>query len=100
MTVTEEQYLAIDRAAEFRSEFLDGEIVAMSGGSARHSGVKMNLAIELGTSLRGASCRAFDSDLRVRVSPHMYAYPDITVEHYDRGKPIARIYEGIELSAE
>jgi len=51
----------------------------MSGGSARHSGVKMNLAIEIGTSLRGTSCRAFDSDLRVQVSPRMYAYPDLTV---------------------
>lgn len=71
--------MALDRAADMRSEFIDGEIIAMSGGSARHSSVKMNLAIEVGTSLRGTSCRAFDSDLRVRVSPHMYAYPDITV---------------------
>jgi Uma2 family endonuclease len=79
MTVTAEQYLVIDRAAEFRHELLDGEIVALPGGSVRHSSVKMNLAIEVGTSLRGTSCRAFDSDLRVRVSPNMYAYPDITV---------------------
>ena len=69
----------MDRAAEFRSEFLDGEIIAMSGGSERHSGVKVNLVIEVGTVLRGSSCRAFDSDLRVRVSPRMYAYPDLTV---------------------
>jgi len=71
--------LALDRAAEFRSEFLDGEIVAMSGGSARHSGLKVNLTIAVGTALRGTSCRVFDSDLRVRVSPRMYTYPDLAV---------------------
>jgi Uma2 family endonuclease len=77
--VTEEQYLAVERAAEFRNELLDGEIVAMSGGSPNHSGVKINLAIEVGTALRGTPCRAFDSDLRVRVSSSMYTYPDLTV---------------------
>ncbi len=77
--VTAEEYLALDRAAEFRSEFFDGEIVAMSGGSLRHSGMKINLAGEVRDALRGTQCRAFDSDLRVRVSPRMYTYPDLTV---------------------
>jgi Uma2 family endonuclease len=77
--VTEEQYLAIDRAAEFRSELIDGEIVAISGDSLRHSALKMNLALEVGNALRGGTCRAFDSDLRVRVSSRMYAYPDLTI---------------------
>ncbi len=77
--VTAEEYLALDRAAEFRSEFLDGEIVAMSGGSPRHSKLQINLALEIVTALRGTPCQAFSSDLRVRVSPRMYAYPDLTV---------------------
>jgi len=77
--VTAEEYLAMDRASEFRSEFLDGEIIAMSGGSPRHSRLKMSLAIQIGTALRGTSSEAFDSDLRVRVSPRMYAYPNLTV---------------------
>ena len=77
--VTAEEYLALNRAAEFRSEFIDGEIIAMSGGSMRHSGVKINLVGEVRDALRGTPCQAFDSDLRVRVSPRMYAYPDLTV---------------------
>jgi Uma2 family endonuclease len=84
--VTAEEYLALDRAAEFRSEFLDGEIVAMSGGSMRHSAVKVNLAGEVRLALRGTGCRAFNSDLRVRVSPSMYTYPDLTIVC---GKPLA-----------
>jgi Uma2 family endonuclease len=79
MPVTEEQYLEIDRAAEVRSEFLDGEIIAMSGGSLRHSGLQVNLTGEVRAALRGTSCQAFSADLRVRVSPRMYTYPDLTV---------------------
>jgi Uma2 family endonuclease len=78
--VTEEEYLAFDRAAEVRSEFVDGEMFAMSGGSLWHSHLAMNIAAELHNSLRGTTCRAFTSDLRVRVMPRrMYAYPDVTV---------------------
>jgi Uma2 family endonuclease len=93
---TAEEYLALDRAAEFRSEFLDGEIVAMSGGSMRHSGLKVNLYGEVRAALRGTSCRVFDSDLRVRVSPRMYTYPDLTVVC---GKPkLADEHEDILLN--
>jgi Uma2 family endonuclease len=84
--VTEEQYLAMDRAAEVRSEFMDGEMWAMSGGSMRHAGLQANIIIELGVALRGSDCRMFTSDLRVRVLPgRMYAYPDVTVVC---GKPV------------
>ena len=78
--VTEEQYLAIDRAAEFRSEFLDGEMIAMSGGSMRHADLQANLIGELFAALRGSDCRVYSSDFRVRVSKtRMYAYPDVSV---------------------
>jgi len=83
--VSAEEYLALDRAAEFRSEFLDGEMIAMSGGSLRHSTLQVNLTSEVSAALRGTACRAFSADLRVRVSPRMYAYPDLTVVC---GKPI------------
>jgi Uma2 family endonuclease len=77
--VTAEEYLALDRASEFRSEFFDGEIIAMSGGSARHSVLHVNLAGEVRDALRGTPCRAYNSELRVRVSPRMYTYPDFTI---------------------
>jgi len=78
--ITEEEYLAIDRAAEVRSEFLDGEMWAMSGGSMQHSRLAMNISAELYNALRGSNCEVFTSDLRVRVMPRrMYAYPDVTV---------------------
>ena len=84
--LTEEQYLAIDRAAEFRSEFVDGEMFAMSGGSLRHARLQRNLLFELQSALRDTGCEAFTSDMRVRVpATRMYAYPDVTVIC---GKPV------------
>jgi Uma2 family endonuclease len=77
--MTAEEYLALDRAAEFRSEFLDGEIIAMSGGSMRHSGLGANIIGQLHAVLLKTDCRTFTSDFRVRVSPRMYTYPDLTV---------------------
>ncbi len=83
--VTEEQYLALDRAAEVRNEFLDGEMIAMSGGSMRHARLQQNISSELYICLRGTQCEAFGPDFRVRVSRRMYAYPDVSVVC---GKPI------------
>jgi Uma2 family endonuclease len=83
--VTEEQYLAIDRAAEFRSEFLDGEMIAMSGASLVHNRLQGNIYAEVRTALRGGNCEALNSDLRIRVSARMYTYADISVVC---GKPV------------
>ena len=83
--VTAEEYLALDRAAEFRSEFLDGEIVAMSGGRMRHAQLGGSVFGQIYGALQGSACQAFGSDFRVRVSSRMYVYPDVIVVC---GKPI------------
>jgi Uma2 family endonuclease len=77
--LTEEQYLAIERAAEFKSEFLDGVMYAMSGGSPRHSSLAVNVVAQLHGMLRGTDFRVFNSDLRARASSRMYTYPDVSV---------------------
>lgn len=77
--LTEEQYLALERASEFKSEYFAGEMFAMSGGSMQHARLRQNLTTELSIALRGGHCEAFGSDLRVRVSSRMYTYPDISV---------------------
>ena len=77
--LTEEQYLAVERAAEFKSEFLDGVMYERSGGSPRHAGLAVRILAELHGKLRGSECEVFGSDLRVRVSSRMYTYPDVSV---------------------
>jgi len=84
--LTEEQYLAIERAAEFKSEFLNGQMFAMSGASMQHGRLQQNLSGELWVRLRGTGWEALLSDMRVRVGKSgMYTYPDISVVC---GKPI------------
>jgi Uma2 family endonuclease len=77
--LTEGQYLAIERAVEFRSEFLNGEMFAMPGASTNHARLQQNLSGELYAALRGGPCEAFGSDFRIRVSSRMYTYPGVSV---------------------
>ena len=77
--LTEEQYLAIERAAEFRSEFIDGEMFARSDVSISHLRIQGNLLGEVYEASRGSAFEPFGSDSRVRVSSQAYVYPDVTV---------------------
>jgi Uma2 family endonuclease len=78
--LTPEQYLEIERASEFRSEYYNGRLYAMSGGSYNHVRIIGNLAFELRNALRQRPCEVTTSDLRLRVSPNgLYTYPDVTV---------------------
>lgn len=75
-----QEYLAFEREADYKSEYLDGQIFAMSGGSPDHSTIIVNVISELHPQLKIRSCRAFSSDTKVRTpSDSLYAYPDLTV---------------------
>lgn len=75
-----EEYLALERAVELKSEYIDGAIFAMSGGSRRHSLIATNVASELRNLLRDHPCEVHGSDLRVNADlADLYTYPDVTV---------------------
>lgn len=78
--LTPEQYLELDRAAEFRNEYYDGVMYAMAGGSPHHSHIIGNLTREFGTILKRQPCLVMPSDSRVRLLPgRSYVYPDMVV---------------------
>jgi Uma2 family endonuclease len=78
--LTPEQYLEMERKAEFKSEYFDGEMFAMSGGLLPHALVSAALVIAIGVALRGRNCRVAGSDLRIGVSKSgPFFYPDATV---------------------
>lgn len=77
--LTEEQYLALERAAGYKSEFLDGAMLAMFGASTSHLRLQQNLSFELHAALRDGRCEVFGSDCRVKVSRRTYLYPDVCV---------------------
>jgi Uma2 family endonuclease len=77
--LTEEQYLEIERAAEFKSEFYAGEMFAMSGGTTSHARLQRNVLVEV-TNRLPQTCEAFGSDLRVKaVATGLYTYPDVSI---------------------
>jgi Uma2 family endonuclease len=77
---TAEEYLALERQAPYKSEYVAGQIVAMSGASRAHSLITGNLFRVLSGQLLDRPCEAHASDLRVKVSARgLYTYPDIVV---------------------
>jgi Uma2 family endonuclease len=78
--LTPEEYLAQERAADYRSEYFEGEVFAMAGTSRRHSRIVSNLVIGLGNQLRERGCNIYSNDLRVQVAPTgLYTYPDVVI---------------------
>ncbi len=78
--LTEEEYLAIERRAEFRSEFHGGEMFAMAGASRRHNRIVTNLVSALDNQLRERPCNVYSSDMRVKIpATGLYTYPDVVV---------------------
>jgi len=73
-------YVASEESAPQKREYWDGFLVAMAGGSVRHSALGARVVSELGRALEGGACREFNSDLRIRVEAlNASFYPDASV---------------------
>ena len=78
--LTPEEYLAFERKATTKHEYLNGQIVAMSGASFAHTFITANIANQLYNQLIGGECRVVTSDMRVKASKtESYFYPDVVV---------------------
>jgi Uma2 family endonuclease len=78
--ITPGEYLEIERQAEYKSEYYNGEIFAMSGGSINHSLIAANVTSTLHRLLEGSGCRVFSSDLRIHIPiVGLFTYPDVSV---------------------
>jgi Uma2 family endonuclease len=78
--LTPEDYLAIERSADFKSEYFDGEIFAMTGASEPHNLIVINTVRELSVQLKKRPCKLYANDMRVKVDPTgLYTYPDLVV---------------------
>lgn len=75
-----EEYLAQERRAEFRSEYLRGEVFAKAGATHAHTRIKDNLARKTGIQLENGPCYVLTSDMRVKVRvTGLYTYPDLVI---------------------
>lgn len=78
--VTVAEYLSRERQSEQKSEFLEGEVVAMGGASRKHNLIAGNIFAAWHAQLKGRDCEIYKGDMRVRIpSSDFYAYPDVVV---------------------
>jgi Uma2 family endonuclease len=80
--LTPEEYLAVERRNEYKSEHVGGEAVAMTGAGRRHNIIAVNLTRGLSQQLKGRPCEVYAGDMRVRIAPnrvYAYTYPDVVV---------------------
>ena len=78
--LTPEEYLAIERKAASRSEYLSGEMFAMAGATRRHNRIVTNLVTALDNQLKARPCNVYSNDMRVRINATgLYTYPDVVV---------------------
>jgi len=84
-----EEYLAYEEKSEIRHEYIDGEIFAMSGASANHNQIAINMVALIRPYLRGSKCRVFMSDMKVKIKQEnatFFYYPDLLVTCSDKDR--------------
>jgi Uma2 family endonuclease len=75
---TPEEYLALEREAEFRSEYLDGKIFAVPDSGPEHHTIKVNVSATISFELKGKPYRVYATEMKVRAGLRgLYAYPDV-----------------------
>ena len=78
--LTPEEYLEIERQAEYKSEYFNGEMFAFAGASREHNTIVINLILKLAPQLRKRNCEIYSNDMRVKVNATgLYTYPDVVV---------------------
>jgi Uma2 family endonuclease len=100
---TPQEYLKLERASDTKHEYFEGEIVAMAGATLAHNYIVANIIREIGSFLKGKSCKITPSDLRISIpSANSYTYPDATIicgkpemedDKFDTAKNPAVIFE-------
>jgi Uma2 family endonuclease len=78
-TVSVRDYLEQERVSEVKHEYLGGIVREMPGASREHNLINTSLIQELANHLDDQLCEVYGSDMRVRVTPTRYTYPDLTV---------------------
>lgn len=76
--MTPAEYLGFERNSEFKHEYFNGELFAMTGAKRNHNYISANLTGELRNKFKAdkSACKAVSNDMRVKIADN-YAYPDI-----------------------
>jgi Uma2 family endonuclease len=78
--ITPQEYLRLERQSEYKSEYVNGQIFAMTGASRKLNLITTNISRELSLQLKGRPCEVYAVDMRVKVrATGLYTYPDVAV---------------------
>ena len=77
--LTSADYFAMEENSEEKHEFYQGEVFAISGGTYNHAAISLNIVTALKIKLRGKSCQATNSDMRIATPSGLITYPDAAV---------------------
>ena len=77
--ISEAEYLAGEKIAEIKHEYIDGDVFAMAGASASHNRISLNVARKFGNHLEGKPCQPYISDMKIKIGTK-YFYPDVLVD--------------------
>ncbi|MCB9451764.1 MAG: Uma2 family endonuclease [Anaerolineaceae bacterium] len=78
--MTEAEYLEFEESSEFKHEYVNGRVYAMSGGSLRHGVITVNISTDLNIQLEDRDCKVSSPDTRIKIEAmKSFRYPDVTV---------------------
>ncbi|WNZ23087.1 Uma2 family endonuclease [Leptolyngbya sp. NK1-12] len=77
---TPAEYLALETTADYKSEYIDGLIIPMAGGTTNHNRIALNLSSALNFAFRDINYEVFISDVRLWIpEKRIYTYPDVMI---------------------
>ncbi|MDZ7954009.1 Uma2 family endonuclease [Nostoc sp. DedQUE09] len=77
---TPEEYLELEESADYKSEYIDGQIIPMAGGTVNHNQIALNLSTELNFAFKKQNYRVFMGDIRLWIlQKRTYTYPDVMI---------------------
>jgi Uma2 family endonuclease len=78
--ITPEEYLAMEEAAAYKSEYYRGEIFAMAGASKNHNRINFDLGTSINLALKGTNCEVFANDMKLWIkAENIFTYPDLMI---------------------
>jgi Uma2 family endonuclease len=74
------QYLQQEEEAEFKSEYYNGEIIPMAGGTVNHNQISGNILTELNYGFKKLDYRVYMGDVRLWIpEKNIFTYPDLMI---------------------
>lgn len=98
--MTVEEYFAWEAQQDIRYEYLEGDVLGMTGGTIPHNDIALNLYRAVYPLVRSRGCRVNVADVKVQVTPTIYCYPDLVVSCDDRDRQAIKLIQFPKLIVE